>query len=215
MSATADYGMLAHLTYAYGQENKPLEATVVDRCETALLLNRWYADRYKIALTTACGDLLEYRADYPFDMVCTHNLLGRFDSESRRRLVAHWHTLLRSGGVVVTTQRIRPNNRDDRTVFVDEQARRLSEHVVATARDHPQRLDIDPDELARTVFEYAIRKWGYVMRTSRELTELFEAAGFDISLSDKGGGISERNRDLPSSPAGKDTYRMRIIARKR
>jgi SAM-dependent methyltransferase len=207
--------MLAHLAYAYGQEDKTLETTVVDRCETALLLNRWYADRYKIALTTACADLFEYRPADSFDMICTHNVLGRFDSQSRKRLIAHWHAMLRSGGVVVTTQRIRPNNRNERNIFSDEQARQLSERVVATARNHPQRLDIDPDELARTVYTYAIRKWGYVIRTNREITELFEAVGFDLDLSDDGGGIGERNRDAPSSPAGRDTYRMRVIARKR
>ena len=213
VSATADYSMLAHLKSAYDQEGAVLEVTVVDRCETSLMLNRWYADRYHVALGTASGDVLDYAPERPIDLICTHNFLGRFDTASRGRLIAHWHALLRPAGLVVTTQRIRPD-RHAHSHYTAEEARALSEQVTASARAFRPRLDIDPDELGRAVYEYAIRKGAHAIRTTEEITDLFEAAGFEVELADQGEGAEERERDRPSSSAGKDTYRMRIVARK-
>jgi len=215
VSATADYSMLAHVACAYDQERSALDVTVVDRCETSLLLNRWYADRYHVALATASADVLEYATEHPFDLICTHNFLGRFDAASRGRLVAHWHALLRPGGVVVTTQRIRPNARTARNFYTNEQAHELSARVAAAARAHRPQIDVDPDELARAVYEYAIRKIGHSIRANREITDALQAEGFEVELADEGEGDAERERDRPSSTAGKDTYRMRIVARKR
>jgi SAM-dependent methyltransferase len=206
--------MLAHLKCAYNEHNSALQTTLVDRCQTPLLLNRWYADRYGVALTTVADDVLEYAAERPFDLVCTHSFLGRFDGESRRRLVARWHALLRPGGLVVTTQRIRPNTDAYRNAYADQDARDLSARVATAARAFHQPLTVDPDELAEAAYEFAIRKGGYVIRTNREITDVFEAQGFDIEQADDGTN-DERSGDRPSSTAGKETYRMRVVARKR
>jgi SAM-dependent methyltransferase len=214
VSATADYSMLAHLSHAYAREGEPLSATVIDRCETSLFLNRWYADRYGVSLSTSRVDALEYATGEPFDMVCTHNLLARFDPESRRRLVARWHSLLRPGGLVVTTQRIRPYSGERMTFYTEGEARELARRVASAARIHPA-VAVDADELGRAVYEYARRKGGYVIRANHEITDLFAEQGFDLRLADEGEGLAERERDRPSSTAGKDTYRLRIIARKR
>jgi SAM-dependent methyltransferase len=213
VSATADYSMLAHLKHAYAEANRPLDATVIDRCDTSLLLNRWYADRYDVPLTTKCGDVLRYVTDRPFDLICSHNFLGRFDRDPRRQLISRWHALLRPGGIVVTTQRIRPGSREQRASYRDDEARELSLRVTAIARTHSG-LSVDPDELGLAVYEYAIRKGGYVIRSDREITDVFTEQGFDVDLAE-GGGLAEQDRDRPSSTAGKDTYRLRIVARKR
>jgi SAM-dependent methyltransferase len=214
VSATADYSMLAHLKHAYAEEDRPLDATVIDRCDTSLFLNRWYADHYDVSLTTRSGNVLEYVTDRPFDLICTHNFLGRFDHELRRQLISRWHALLRPGGVVVTTQRIRPGSREQRASYRDDEARELSQRVAAIARSHSG-LTVDPDELGLAVYQYAIRKGGYVIRSNREITDVFTKQGFDVDVADEGGGQAEQDRDRPSSTAGKDTYRLRIVARKR
>lgn len=214
VSATADYAMLAHLNYAYVQEGQPLDATVIDRCDTSLFLNRWYAERYNVSLETTRADVLDYVRGRPFDLVCTHNFLGRFDRESRRLLVSRWHAMLRPSGRVITTQRIRPNSDDTFAFYTDAQARELAERVAAIARMQSA-LSVDPDELGRAVYEYAIRKGGYVIRANQEITNLFVEHGFEVRLADEGEGQAERERDRPSSTAGMDSYRLRIIAEKR
>ena len=55
----------------------------------------------------------------------------------------------------------------------------------------------------------------YVIRTTREITDALEAEGFDVEFVDEGGGMSERERDRPSSADGTDTFRMRVMARSR
>jgi hypothetical protein len=75
VSATADYSMLAHLRSAYETENARLDAAVVDRCETSLFLNRWYAARYRLPLATECTSILDYESSRRFDLVCAHNFL--------------------------------------------------------------------------------------------------------------------------------------------
>jgi len=214
ISATADYSMLAHLSDAYAREQQALDATVSDRCETSLFLNRWYAERFHLQLTTVCSDALEFRTDQRFDLICTHNFVGRFDTADRKGLIDRWHALLRPGGAVVTTQRIRPNSQPGVTSYAPDQARELSQRVVAAASVHPQ-VHVNLEELAEAVYEYAMRKSGHVIRTNDEITAAFTDAGFDVALSDEGEGSAEREGDRPSSTAGKDTYRMRIVARKR
>jgi hypothetical protein len=214
VSATADYSMLAHLKCAYDTEHRPLDVTVLDRCETPLLLNRWYADRYGVRLTTQCSDALSYDGNNPYDLICTHSFFGRVDPDSRRRLIGRWHRLLRSGGVVVTTQRVHPGGRNRSRDDTEAEADDLRRRVMAAARGHPE-LGLDPDELGQAAYDDAIRRVRYVIRAVSEITDLFTAEGFHIELADQGGGPAERERDRPLSNVGRDSYRMRLIARKR
>jgi SAM-dependent methyltransferase len=213
IAASADYEMLAHLKHAFG--DRPLEVTLVDRCQTSLRLNQWYADRTGIGLTVLCADAISVTTDRPFDLVCTHNFVGRFDADARVRLVTHWHRLLRPGGVVVTTQRIRPNSREARTAYTREEALEVADRTAAAARSFGARLGVEPDALHRAVVEYALRKTSHVLTSPRDLASTFERTGFEVAVADEGGGSLEREHDRPSSQAGRDTYRTRLVAIKR
>jgi SAM-dependent methyltransferase len=212
ITASADYGMLAHVKHAFG--DRPLEVTLVDRCPTSVGLNQWYADRLGFAITTVCDDVLAVQADRPFDLVCTHNFVGRFDADARARLARRWHDLLRPGGVVVTTQRVRPGSREVKTAYSREQARALGATVAAAAAAYPESLGVLPDALGQATFEYALRKGAYVVSSPQEIADTFTRAGFDVRVADEGGGVAERQTDRPSSTAGNDTYRMRLVAMK-
>lgn len=213
ISGSADYAMLAHLREAFG--SRPLDVTIVDLCATSVRLNQWYADRYGIALTPVCGDALAVHAERPFDLVCTHNFVGRFDTASRQRLVDRWYAVLRPGGVVVTTQRVRPGERARRASYSEEEARALADRVAAAATAYPGPLGAAVSELREVAYQYAIRKGSYVIESPSEIVSPFERAGFDVSLADEGGGPAERQADRPSSTAGVDTYRMRLVATRR
>jgi SAM-dependent methyltransferase len=214
VSASADYSMLAHLKCAYAGTS--LDATVLDRCQTSLFLNRWYASRYQLSLTTVCASVLDYEPQHPFDLVCTHNFLGLHDGVQRQRVVARWHSFLRPGGVVVTTQRVRPTSSEEQfNHFTPEEARWLRERAAAAARAHAGGIDVDADQVAAAVYAYAIRRRTYTIHTPREITALFENAGFDIEMVDEGGGPAERARDFPANRVAPDSYRMRIVARRR
>jgi SAM-dependent methyltransferase len=212
VSGTADYGMLAHLHHAYASQ--PLEATVVDLCPTPLLLNAWYADRVGRRVVTAQSDILEYASHTPFDLIATHNFLGRFEPAGRRRLASTWHGLLRPGGVIVTTQRVRPSSPQTGTAFTAEEAAALATRAERAAL----RAGLPPGDAQvfhECVRAYALRRATTVIRSTAEITDVLSSCGFDVELVDEGGGPDERYRDRPSSTAGLETFRMRVIARRR
>ena len=207
---SADYGMLAHVKHAYG--TVPLDVTVLDQCPTSLYLNRWYADRFAFGIETVCASALEYSSERPFDVICTHNFVGRFDEGCRRQLFARWHELLRPGGIVVTTQRVRSDEgRSSRTA---QDARALSERVIAAAAASSETLGLDLSELQSAVYEYAVRQGDHSIRGPREITDLLESEGFAINQCDEG-DAAERKYDRPRYPFGAASYRMRLIASRR
>jgi hypothetical protein len=106
ISGTAEYAMLAILLHAYRVEGVQPRVTVTDICETPLAICRWYADRHDVAIQTQSCDILNERVDDEFDLIVTHAFLGWFCDADRRRIVAQWHAMLRSGGFVLTSQRI-------------------------------------------------------------------------------------------------------------
>lgn len=211
VSGTADYGMLAHLHHAYA--SRPLEAAIVDLCPTPLLLNAWYADRVGRRVVTTRSDILDYGSDTPFDLIATHNFIGRFEPAARRRLASTWHRLLRPGGVIVTTQRVRPSSPQTATPYTDEAAAALATRAERAAL----RAGLPPGD-ARMFHEcvraYALRKATTAIRSTTEITDVLSSCGFDVELVDEGAGADERHRDRPSSMAGLETFRMRVIARK-
>jgi SAM-dependent methyltransferase len=209
---SADYGMLAHVKHAYG--NRRLDVTVLDVCPTSLYLNRWYADRFRFGVETVRAGALEYTSDEPFDLICTHNFVGRFDTPTRHRLFARWRALLRPGGIVVTTQRVRPEERDTRSSHTLEQARALSARVAAAAEAFRGALGVDVEELRSAVYEYAVRQGDHSIRAPQEVTDPLKSEGFEIEMEDAG-NAAERERDRPRYPFGAGAYRMRVIARKR
>jgi SAM-dependent methyltransferase len=213
IAGSADYGMLAHLRHAFGA--RPLDVTLVDRCATSVRINQWYAERYGMALSAVCGDALAMESERPFDLVCTHNFVGRFDDARRQQLVDRWHALLRPGGVVITTQRVRPGSEERISSYSDDEARALAATVAEAAAAYPWTLGATPEEIREVTYEYALRKRSYVIASPAQIVAPFERAGFDVNLADEGGGLAEREADRPSSTAGRDTYRMRIVATRR
>jgi SAM-dependent methyltransferase len=210
ISGSADYGMLAHLRQAYGA--RPLDVTMLDRCAAPVAVNQWYAARYAMTMTPVCGDALAVQTDRLFDLVCTHNFVGRFDPASRQHLIDRWHAVLRPGGVVVTTQRVRPGERGRQASYSEAAARALAGRVVEAAKAYPGAVGVPFAELGDATYEYARRKRAYAITSAAEIVDAFERAGFEVNLADEGGGQAERESDRPSSTAGPDTFRMRIVA---
>src|SRR6185369_1501384 len=110
------------------------EITIVDQCETPLMLNRWYAERAALAITTTRSNLLQYATSTPFDLICTHSLLSELPPARRPALLANWRTLLRPGGCVVTVNRLRPDGGSMPIGFTPDQAAAFVAAVRAKAQ---------------------------------------------------------------------------------
>ncbi len=180
ISGTADYAMLAQVLLAAHEAGEAPSVTVVDVCETPLHLNRWYAEYRKVGIETCCRDILLFDAPGPFDVICTDSLLGRFPPAVWPALAIRWKSLLKSGGLVVTANRVRPAQGPAREGFSAAQVAALRDAVARKAQEPGAALPIGADALDRAAAAYAARHFTYPVRSADEIGRLFEEAGFLI-----------------------------------
>ncbi len=178
ISGSADYSMAAYASWAYRQVGAELDLAMIDRCETPLALTRWYGARYGVPVTTHCADILAFESPRRYDIVMTNSFLGYFDLPGRAQLFARWARLLRPGGRLIITNRIRPGTGYAPVGFTPDQARAFAEIVRAEAGRLQAVLPVDPDGMARLALAYAERFRSVPLRSSAEVVGLLAANGF-------------------------------------
>jgi hypothetical protein len=185
--------------------------TVLGICRTPLRLCEWFADRNDTPIVTVAQDILDYRPSQPFDAICTHAFLGRFQPAERAVLIARWHDLLRPGGRVVTVNRVRPDA-PETVRFTAEQSARFVERVRLAAQQAEPSLDLSADALVAMAQIYVAAKRTVPLRSTDELGALFEAAGFRIEQL-AAGPVGSRMLQAPAGPtmSGGAQY-ARIVA---
>lgn len=180
ISGTADYSMLAHVLAIIKDRNAPPAVTVVDRCETPLFLNRWYAQQQSCSIETCRSDILEYQPASAFDVICSHSFLGQFTTSQRLQLMTKWRDILVPGGLVATVNRVRPNSAMSTVGFSEEQGRTFSATVLRKADAMRGIITVDPRQLAEQALIYASKQSAYPVKSREEIRNLFEQGGFDI-----------------------------------
>ncbi len=176
ISGAADYSILAHVLHACQKSGITASITVTDICDTPLKLNEWYAGRAGIKIHTLQADILDYRPETSFDIICSHSFLGQFDAARRTSIVSHWRHLLAQGGAVLTTNRIRPETLHDPVKFSEPQTQAFLKTVSARANCTGPDLDrlLERAQLyARHLHAYAISEF--------DLIALFTDLGYHIA----------------------------------
>lgn len=177
ISATADYALQAVVRDAFlgnGLDETAAAITVVDRCQTPLLLNAWFAAERGGSVETRRGRLLEADLGGPYDFALSHSLFFWFDPSERERLAARWFAALRPGGRVLLSNRVsalaaRVDAKHSTAKLVEE----LQAAAPLLSADVLRRLlDLAPG-LAAT--------WGsHAVDSVEALTGPFAGAGFEI-----------------------------------
>ena len=215
ISGAVDYCMLAHLLAALRKRHADPQVAVVDRCETPLWLNRWYAERMSLTIDTHCADVLAYRSDEPFDALCTHGFLGFFSPHQRPVLLQLWRSLLRSGGLAITVNRMRSQAEGPRYAFSSEQAKAFRDTLLDRAARLPSSLRVAEQELRDYADLYALRKRsGYSVRSQEELSELFDRGGFQIERMTCSLRAESASAEQNASAKGGGTRYALIISRR-
>jgi hypothetical protein len=206
----ADYGMLAQAAAACSAAGVQAQFTMIDWCDTPLRLASWYAERESLALRTVRRDLLDAGEESRYDAVCTQALLGHFAPAARPQLLAGFCRALRPGGLFVTAQRLRPDAPDAPIRLGDVQVKSFTDEVCARARGIP---GIDEGWLAIAARDYASRQMQWPVRSTEEMRNLLEAAGFRLSHVTRGPMASTSAREPLNLPtvAGSADY-ARVIA---
>jgi len=179
VSGSADYSMPAHVLAAFAREGAAIDLTVVDRCETPLYLTRWYGERVGIAIATVRSDILTYRSATPFDVVLTNSFLGNFDVASRPALVRTWRELLRPGGSVLFTNRLRPHA-EAPVMFSTKQTYDFCEVARREAKRWQAVFGLDPELVATWARTYAERFVSFPLRSADEIVALLRDEGFAV-----------------------------------
>lgn len=180
VSGAADYSMFAHVLAAFRARGIEPRVTVIDKCDTPLYLNRWYAERVTCEIETRQCTVLDFPATAPFDLVCTHSFFGQFSREERPALIAAWRRLLRPGGVAVTANPLRPSGPDEPNRFTADQARAFRAVVQSQLQRMRESAGADPDALMRNAERYLKARYGFPVRSGEEIRRLFEAYGFEV-----------------------------------
>jgi SAM-dependent methyltransferase len=183
VAGCADFAMAALVAWIFAREGFTPEITVLDVCDTPMRLNRWYAERTGTPIRTVTADILDYRPDRPFDIVCSHFVLGLFAPEARPALVARWRELLAPGGLFATAARVAPDA-PDLEWFSAAQAQAFRADMLreAAARQDRLRLGIAPGELAALSDAYIAQNAVHPVRSEAELAELMAGGGFRVEI---------------------------------
>lgn len=204
ISGSADYALLALALSAFNEENVAADITVIDRCQTPLLLCRWYADILSTSIETRQTSVLDYQNEQGFDIIFTHSFLGFFSKDQRPALFAKWRQLLRPGGKLLLANGIKPADGDAPVYFTQDEANAFTERTLEKAKRMDGQLDLSQDALRNLAQTFAENIFGYAVTSRQELTTLLEDAGFEIDTADFGDlGISSEHH--PTGPTGVDT----------
>ena len=207
VAGSADYGMLAEVIDSYRVAGVRPEISVLDRCETPLRLNHWYARQFDLDPVLYRADLFDLVVERPYDVICTHSFFSFVAPERHVDLARCWYSLLRPGGYVVTSQSVRPRYEGETIRFTPSQVEEFAERASVAG----QTIDAPIREMAQ---RFAENKSGYVVRDESHLRQAFIDAGFDLAHFVPADATTQ-GKHRPANPDGSDSWsRIQIVARR-
>lgn len=214
ISGTADAGMLARVAACRDAAEDGLDITVLDCCPTPLALCRQYAGLAGLPIRTVQADILTYIEEAEgYDLICTHSFLTFFDAAQRMQLVRQWHTLLKPGGVLITAQRVRPDETALITRYPPEEVSALQDKAEGLARRHGTALGVSAELARHSAWLYGAHHHTHLIADAAELRAPFDAAGFELrhfSPPPADAPVA----DVPGAPGNALAVRWRILAQK-
>ncbi len=197
ISGCADYSAFAHvLAGCKGLAARP-RITALDLCETPLILTRWYAHRHGWPVETVCSNVLDYKSDRKYDLILTSSFLGYFSPQQRPALFANYAGLLTPGGVLLFTNRLRPEPEDQLVGFSSAQIEVFSERASQLSARLPSEAALSNDDARTLAIAYARRFATYSVNSEATLRGLAERAGLHWL-----GGGRQQTRALQSGVSG-------------
>lgn len=177
ISGCADYSMLAHVLHAFGGTPSLPAITVLDICPTPLKLNAWYAQKLGQPIETVCSDLLGHHPLDGYDLIVTSSFLGYFSPHARPRLFATYAAMLRPGGRLVFSNRLRPGPESVPTAFSEQQARRFADKVALSCKALPAQATLPEDAARQMALTYAGSRHPYPVNSADTIRRLAIDAG--------------------------------------
>jgi len=177
ISGSADYSLLAHVLHACRDANPRVQITVLDVCQTPLLLNQWYARRAGQSVNLVCSDILQHSAIEAYDLIVTSSFLGYFHPEARRLLLRGYAAMLRPGGRLIIANRLRAGPENEAVGFSAPQVERFAQCAAQLSAGLPASVSLAPDDARRMARSYAEFFRSYPLNSEASLRGLADASG--------------------------------------
>jgi len=212
ISGSADYSILAQILWACQARGVEAAATVLDRCETPLFINRWYAGQVGCRIETARADVTDYSPDVLFDVVCGHGFLGQVPPEARAMVVASWTRLLAPGGAILAINRVRPPGCAPVIRFGDAEGAEFCRLAQQRFRERRLVPESELDGVIERTRLYVRRLQGYAI-TEAEFEQPFRDAGLRIEIAAAVTSGDARNSGLTGPAIPAESRHLCVMAR--
>lgn len=180
ISGTADYSMLAYLIRAFRGKREP-EVTVLDQCQTPLLLCQWYSQKQGVNNLKICNEsILVYSQEDNFDLITSDAFLTRFAMEEKKQVLKVWEKSLVHNGKVVTTARIDDLTSEGPVQPAVSQIQLFTERAKQLAELWQDFVRIESNALAQQAKLYAEKMVSWSFKNEDEIRNIFENAGLRI-----------------------------------
>ncbi len=215
VAGAADGGLLSLVLSACERAGSEGAVTVIDRCPTALLLNRVMADHERARIATLKADVTVDPPAGPFDAIVTDSMLTLLSHDGRARALAGWRASLAPGGRLITTLRIEPEA-DGTAESVDEEARAAFAAMARSAAEvRAPLLELTPAELEARAHTFAGSVKVSPVASVPELEALLREAGLEIEDLQLRHSAGLGKRAVAGPSARRPATRAVVIARHR
>lgn len=179
---TADYSMLAHVLHAFSNSQAEPEITVLDLCQTPLVICEWYAIKNGKKIRTVQHDILKFDERSYFDLVITDAFLTRFSDDEKLEILRKWRWLLKEGGIVATTIRLEKVNGLVRAT--ENEMSEFIEKVRKSAKAWQPFLRESTDDIVGKAQEYAENMTSFPIVDREHFQSMISENGFSIMKDD-------------------------------
>ena len=213
VSGAADYALLAQVLAACDAAGVDPEVTVLDLCDTPLLLSAWYAARMGRVIGTVRADIFEHRADAAYDVICSHSFVGLFPPAQRRALFARWTAMLAPSGAAIVVSRVRGGDPERPLGFGAAEAAAFRAAVEQRMRGGAPASPAEIAGVLGRVDTYVARIHVHPL-PQEELTALFEGAGLDVEASELMTSSASQNAGLGGIAVPANATHACVVGRK-
>ncbi len=182
ISGAADYGLLELLGEWSCVAERSVTVDIVDRCETPLRVNQWFAEKAGLSLQRYHCDFRDFTPSTSYDLVATHSFIAMFELSERQALFEKWSSLLKPKGHLLTTTRVYKTSRARTRTRPD--VREVNSRLVQL-RDGLKRKGWNPPcaepELLNLLREIYDQRPANEIVVEAQLFEMLQNSGFSVT----------------------------------
>ncbi|MCX7168416.1 MAG: class I SAM-dependent methyltransferase [Rhodocyclales bacterium] len=183
IAGAADFGILSVVHEALGGDIATTQVTVLDRCQTPLLLCELYAKRMGFAVEVVQADLVNWMKPRHFDVILGHSILSFVVPDQRRAFISSLSSHLAPHGRLMLYQSIRPALGNGLLKFGQDETRQWIGAARAAWEAAGERFFLLRKEFPESIVaEFCRAKQTHAVGSIAELADMLRDAGLESEL---------------------------------